>query len=197
MKQIGCAGVVVAALSAGCVPAGYTMRTMPGGYGGHGSMYGPTAGFGAAPSPIARWDNVMMLAVGTQVDVLMMDGGRAAGPVVAASRSSLRLRSAVGEVDLEAADVMRVDRVDGSGPRSAVREGAKGAAVGAGAVAVLGLLVGHVPPPRTFLAGGIIGAYEQTQLARNIGGSATIYVAAAVVPGARSAPQAAPRDVPR
>jgi hypothetical protein len=76
---------------------------------------------------------------------------------------------------------MRVDRLVAP-VTSAVQDGARGAALGAGVVGVLGLISGRVPPPRMFLAGGIIGAYQNVELTRLSGGASIIYLAPSVPP---------------
>ena len=119
-----------ALIATACVPAAYLGQQMPFGYPAAGASYGPAVRIQEAAPPVGRWDNVMMLAVATPVQVLRMDGGIATGRVVAADNSTLRLQVASGEVELAAAEVMRVDRLEGAG--SVVRDGAKGAAVGAG-----------------------------------------------------------------
>jgi hypothetical protein len=184
----------LAMMTVACVPAGYPRQRMPLGYAG-GAMYGPAARYQPAPLPIGRWDNVMMLGTGTSLQVLMMDGGIATGRMVAADSASLRLRVASGEVELASEEVMRIDRVDAAG--SAVRDGAKGAAFGAGFVGVLGLMTGHVPPARVFAAGGIAGAYHNAQLGAVARGASTIYLAPAVAPVPPAAAQWTPRGVPR
>ena len=182
-------------IAAGCVPAAFPGHQMAFGYPAAGAAYGPTVRLQEAAPPIGRWDNVMMLATGTSVQVLRMDGGVASGRVVAADSSMLRLRVASGEVELAAGEVMRVDRLEGAG--SVVRDAAKGAAVGAGAVGVLGLVAGQVPPARLFAAGGITGAYSNAELGISARGASTIYLAAAVAPRVPPAAQWAPKGVSR
>lgn len=177
--------IPVLALAAGCV---YPTRSLQGAYGRHRPMYPRAVGpqIDLAALPIGRWDNVMMSAVGTPLMALMMDGATASGPVVHATRDALRLRVAAGEVDLAAADIMRVDRLAGGG-RAVVKDGVRGAAFGAGVVGVLALIVGHVPPPRLFAAGAIVGAHQNIQLAGLPAGATTIYLAEAAVPSVTTA----------
>jgi hypothetical protein len=130
----------------------------------------------------------MMTAVGTRLFVLMMNGDTASGEIVAASDDNLRLHVAAGVVDLPASRVMRVDRMTTGG--DVVRNGARGAAFGAGVVGVLGLIAGHVPPARLFAAGGIIGADQNVQNSFAARG-ATIYLARGAMPS-HPAPQPAP-----
>ena len=184
-----------ALIATACVPAAYLGQQMPFGYPAAGASYGPAVRIQEAAPPVGRWDNVMMLAVATPVQVLRMDGGIATGRVVAADNSTLRLQVASGEVELAAAEVMRVDRLEGAG--SVVRDGAKGAAVGAGAVGVLGLVAGRVPPATLFAAGGIAGAYTNAELGISARGAATIYLAVTVAPRVVPAAQWRPKGVPR
>jgi hypothetical protein len=176
-------------LTAGCV---YPAQTLSGGYPGQRPMYPRAVGpqFDLASLPVGRWDNVMMTAVGTPLLVLLKDGTTASGDVISATSETLRLRVASGEVDLAAADVMRVDRLSGRA-RSLVKDGARGAAFGAGVVGVLGLIVGHVPPPRLVAAGAIVGAEQNAQLGSLARGSATtIYLAEGAIPAASARPAA-------
>jgi hypothetical protein len=184
----------VAMMMTACAPAMYPQQWAPPGYPSRGATYGPSARFQAPALPIGRWDNVMMLATGTSVQVLLRDGGLASGQVIAADSGQLRLRVASGEVDLESREVMRVDRVEG--PASVVSDGARGAAFGAGVVGVLGLITGHVPPPRLFAAGAIVGAYNNVEQTADRG-VATVYLAYGVAPGSPAAAQWTPRGVPR
>lgn len=173
-------------LTAGCM---YPVQSMSGAYPRQRPMYPRAAGpqVNLASLPVGRWDNVMMTAVGTPLLVLMMNGTTASGDVVSATSDTLRLRVASGEVDLAAAEVMRVDRLSG-GARSVVKDGARGAAFGAGVVGVLGLIVGHMPPPRLFAAGAIVGAEQNVQLGSLGRGAATIYLAEAAVPAPGASP---------
>lgn len=177
-------------LATACVPAAYPRQRMPFGYPGGPEMYGPSVRYRVAALPIGRWDNVMLLAAGTPVQVLTLSGGMASGDTVSADSARLRVRTASGEVEFAAGDVMRVDRLAGSS--SMVKDAAKGAAFGAGAVGVLGLLVGHVPPARVFAAGAIAGGYENAQLGSLGREAMTIYLSPAVAPGAAVGPQWTP-----
>ena len=170
------------ALAAACV---YPTRSLPAAYGRHHLVYPRSVGpqIDLATLPIGRWDHVMMSAVGTPLFVLMRTGATASGTVVSATSDGLRLRVASGDLDFAAGDVMRVDRLAG-GPRGVVKEGARGAAFGAGVVGVLGLITGHAPPPRLFAAGAIVGAHQNVQLAGLAAGATTIYLAQAAVPSA-------------
>ena len=154
-----------------------TTSGFAGQYGTHPRPYGPQLNW---PLPVGRWDNVMMTAVGTPLFVLMMNGDTASGEVVQTTRDNLRLHVAAGEVDLPASGIMRVDRVTTN--RSVVKDGARGAAYGAALVGVLGLIVGHVPPPRLFAAGGIIGANQNVQDSLASRGATIIYLARGIVP---------------
>jgi hypothetical protein len=178
--------IPVLAFTVGCA---YPTRSLPGAYGRQRPMYPRAVGpqIDVATLPVGRWDNVMMSAVGTPLMVLMMNGTTASGTIISATRDALRLRVAAGEVDLAAAEVMRVDRLAG-GPHGVVKDGVRGAAFGAGVVGVLGLLIGHVPPARLFAAGAIVGAHQNIQLAGLAPGATTIYLAEAAVPSETAAP---------
>ena len=177
--------IPVLALAAGCV---YPTRSLPGPYGRQRPEYPRALGpqIDLAALPIGRWDNVMMSAVGSPLMVLMVNGTTASGTVVSATSDGLRLRVASGEVDLAAAEVIRVDRLAG-GPRGVVKDGARGAAFGAGVLGVLGLIIGHVPPARLFAAGAIVGAHQNVQRGGLAAGATTIYLAEAAVPSAAAA----------
>jgi hypothetical protein len=180
-------------LTAGCA---YPVQSLTGAYAGQRPMYprAPGPQFNLASLPIGRWDNVMMTAVGTPLLVLMMNGTTATGEVVAATNDTLRFRVASGEVTFAAADVMRVDRLSG-GAGSAVKDGARGAAFGAGVVGVLALIAGQAPPARVFAAGAIIGAEQSVEFGSLARGATTIYLAESAVPAAVAPPAA--RVAPR
>jgi len=180
-------------LTAGCA---YPVQSLPGAYVGQRPNYprAPGPQVNLASLPIGRWDNVMMTAVGTPLLVLMLNGTTATGEVVAATNDTLRLRVASGEVTFAAADVMRVDRLAG-GTRSAVKDGARGAAFGAGVVGVLALIAGQAPPARVFAAGAIIGAEQNVEFGSLARGATTIYLAEGAVPAAVAPPAA--RVAPR
>lgn len=121
---------------------------------------------------IGRWDNVMMLPAGSRVHVLLLDGGRAEGDMRSASINALNLTVASGDVEIPSEKVARVDRITGS---DRVRRGLSGAAHGAGAVGLIGLLAGRVPPSRVFAAGAILGGDAGVHSVP--AGNETIYVA--------------------
>lgn len=194
MKKLLLLVVVLGALSTACAPGMYSGGMMPGPYVSR-PMYQPRPP--VAESPVGRWDNVMMLAIGTPMKVLTIDGAVATGNFVAATNTTLRFTSWSGEVALASADVMRVDRLPGLPSAGLVRQGAKGAMVGAGAVGILGLLVGHAPPPRVFLAGGLLGAYHQAESASMAAGPGTVYLAESVAPRGTPVAQLTPRSEPR
>ena len=153
--------VALAALNAACA-APFTV---------HGRPYGSVAPRTPPPDVTGRWDNVMMLAPGSHVVVLLMDGARAEGTVTAASATGLTVLVAAGPTELAAERVARVDRVS-----SRTQSGLSGALHGLGAVGVAGLLGGRVPPARLFAAAGVIGAEAGIHAAPG-GGVETIYVA--------------------
>jgi hypothetical protein len=163
----------------------------------------------AAPSPVGRWDNVMMLEPGTPIRVLRMDGFRADGRFHSASPTVLRVEAGGALADVAHADVARVDRLAHFGA-DAKGEMARGAAVGMGAVGVLGLLAGRVPPPRLWAAGAITGGYYGAQAQMYAAGPGTIYLApmpgcdgmrqgaagCGAVPGSAATPPAGPPSGP-
>jgi hypothetical protein len=71
-----------------------------------------------------------------------------------------------------------------------VKDGARGAAFGTGVVGVLGLIAGHVPPPRLFAAGAIIGAQQNIEIAGLERVVSTIYLAEAAAPAVVAAASA-------
>lgn len=142
-------------------------------YGPHAYRYASRQAPSPEPPPVGRWDNVMMLAAGTPVHVLTMDAGLTAGRMIRATGSVLHLETSSAEMRIDAADVIRVDRLP---TMNGVRAGLRGAATGAGFVGVLGLLAGEAPPARTFAAGAITGAYTDVQLHRASPGRVTIYL---------------------
>ncbi len=184
MKRVSCL-VLVAVAATGCVAPVYPGA---GGLGSYGRRaYGPAIEV-ARETPVGRWDSVMMLAPGTPVRVLMADGLVATGAFVSATLSTLRI-DAAAETALVAADVLRVDRLAGLPSSARVRQGVSGVVTGAGMVAVLGLLTGHVPPARTFAAGAIIGGYAQSQASALVPGPGTIYLAPGISPRRESGPR--------
>ena len=185
--------VPIIGLTTGCA---FPVQSLSGAYPRQRPMYPRVAGpqFNLALLPVGRWDNVMMSAIGTPLLVLMKNGTMASGDVVSATSDTLRLRVASGEVDLAATEVMRVDRLSG-GARSAVKDGARGAALGAGVVAVMALIAGQVPPARLFAAGAIIGAEQNVEFGTLARGATTIYLAEGAVPAAVAPPAA--RVAPR
>ena len=146
------------------------------------AVYGPSVGMGTA-TPVGRWDNVMMLPHGTSIDVLTADGQRTTATFVTATNTVLRVESDAGDAEIPAETVVRIDRWYGgaAGPKSVARDAAKGAAVGAGAMGVLGLLIGVAPPPRVVAAGAIAGAYSYAESGRSMRTSVIVYLAPGVV----------------
>jgi hypothetical protein len=156
---------------------------------------GPALSYPLPALPIGRWDNVMMLAAGTPVQVLLMDGRIATGLVRGADSASLTLKVASGDIELASARVMRVDRL--AAPQSAVKDGARGAAFGAGVVGVLGLIAGKVPPARLFAAGGIVGAYNNVEVGAATRRNAVVYLAPQAAPNVPAAAQSGQRIAAR
>jgi hypothetical protein len=115
----------------------------------------------------------MMLPPRARVDVLLMDGGRAEGDLLAATAGALRLAVAAGEIEIAVEKVARVDRTATS---DGVRRGLRGALHGAGGIGVLALLTGRNLPARQYAAGAILGA-EAGIHSPTPPGSRTVYVA--------------------
>lgn len=176
--------LAAAAATTACVPmyGAQAIHGAPGANPYHPAVYGPSIPVGAAAPSVGRWDNVMMLAYGASLDVLTADGRRISAEFVAATIMLVRVQAASGEIEIPAQGIIRIDRWYGGpeGARSVARDAARGAAVGAGAIGVLGLLVGHMPPAHTFAAGAIAGGYDSAQAGRAVRRSITIYLAPSV-----------------
>ena len=174
-----------AALTTACVPM-YgvpSMHAIPAAYPYRGpAAYGPSVAAAPAALPVGRWDNVMMLPSGAPIEVLTTDGRRTSAGFVSATNSDVRVQSASGELTIPAVSVMRIDRWLGGpeGAQSVARDAARGAAVGAGAIGVMGLVVGRMPPVRTFAAGAVVGGYDNAQAGRALRRSIIIYLARSV-----------------
>ena len=166
--------VCAATLTSACATAGYMLPLSA--HRGHAAPP-PLAYAPPPPSPVGRWDNVMLLPVATPVLALMTDGRQVGGNLIAANHAALRVRTVSGDVELPAADVMRVDRMPPPASRDYLEQGARGAAAGAAVVGVLGLIAGQLPPARLFAAGAIIGASGSVQAAAAGRGPATVYLA--------------------
>jgi hypothetical protein len=112
------------------------------------------------PSLMARgrWDNVMRLPAGAVVDVLTKDGLAYVGNLSGADGYRIRVLSNGIEEGIARADVMRVDLVDlpGSEFGAVAKRTVGGAALGVGAAALIGAVVGGPlwPPPAAMLRGG-------------------------------------------
>jgi hypothetical protein len=174
-------------LTAGCVPVFGPAATpmMPYAY-RPPAAYGPSVALSPSVAPIGRWDNVMMLPAGAALEVLRTDGTKTSAAFVTATSAAVRVQPDGGsEIEIPAALVLRIDRWLGGpeGAQSVARDAAKGALVGAGAIGVVGLLVGHMPPAHTFGAGAAGGAYQNAELGRAARRSVIVYLAA--VSGAR------------
>ena len=166
--------LIPALLTSGCASALYTAAVLSPRMGHASHRYGGHTPV-AEPSPVGRWDNVMMLDIGTPLKVLTMDGTVITGSFIAANNKTLRLDTP-SEGTLAMKDVMRVDRL-GAPVGTVVKGGAKGAALGAGVVGVTGLLLGVAPPPRVFAGGALIGSYMGATDAAGAPRRGTIYVA--------------------
>lgn len=171
MKRLIACVFPVLVVSAACAPAGRLVRSTPGSPIRHAHVRPDTA------SPIGRWDNVMVLPIAAPVWVLTTDGRQTGGEFVSATSETLRIRADAGEMDLAAADVMRVDQLPGSAWLELAAEGGRGAARGVVFVGLLGLAVGAMPPPRMFATGAFGGAASAMDKAAMARGVVTIYVA--------------------
>jgi hypothetical protein len=161
------AGVLLAGIAAsGCTPVV--------------SRYGPSYRYplrAPAPLPLAdtysnprgRWDQVMLLPAGSTIAVLTMDGVRA-GKLSRADGYGVQVFVNGTEEEISRPDVMRVDLVDlpGSEAAAVAKRTVGGAALGVGAAALFGAVVGGSawPPPGALLragaaAGGVIGAESE------------------------------------
>lgn len=168
--------LAAAVLTTGCVPSMYAAGALA------RTRHRPVPrGEASLPSPVGRWDNVMMLEAGTPLRVLTMDGDVATGHFVSANIGTMTVATGNREVIVGAGHVMRIDREAGSGKGSLRREAFKGAALGAGAAGVAGLLFGVTPPPRVIAAAGVIGAYQQGTVTAVMPGPGTVYLAPSVV----------------
>jgi hypothetical protein len=162
--------------AAACVPV----------YGG----YVPPTGYPAPPAravyqpqpglprgPIGRWDNVMMLAAGSPIAVVTNEGRLTLGNVMAATNTFLRLVSRDGELEIPRERVVRVDLMHG-GRSTIARDALAGGALGVGAVGLMGLAGGRMPPARLFAAAAIFAGYESAQWGRQVDArsSLTIYL---------------------
>jgi hypothetical protein len=161
-----------------CAPLPYAMGRYPGPHARvHPYPYRPAPAEAPAASVVGRWDNVMLLPVGTPVQVLTFDGRKPEGQLTWADAATLRLQTASGEYAVAVEDVMRVDRLPLPASRDYGKAAARGAAAGAGVVGVLGLLVGQMPPARVFAAGAVMGAGATVQDASYLRGPVMIYLA--------------------
>ncbi len=174
MKKVLSLALPMCVLLSGCVAARPLTSSQPSvrGYGGL--------------SPIGRWDVVMTLEPGHDVEVLMPDGALVKGAVVGVTFSNLRVRADACDLDLPATDVMRVDSVAAPGPWP-LRNGAVDAAWGVGFVALFGLVFGRMPPATAFVGGAALAANQSIQYGRLPRHPVTIYVSPAMVPRARPA----------
>ena len=112
-----------------------------------------------AMPPIGRWDNVMRLPAASTVDVLTVDGVPTVGSIVSATAQSVTLRSGGVDVRVDRREIVRVDLVDlaGSEVAEVAKSTARGAALGAAAVTVVGAVIGGQawPPPGVLVRAGV------------------------------------------
>ena len=147
--------VSVTLLSAGCSPMLYSGYTRP----SLAAPYNPSGAMG--PLPIGRWDNVMRLAHGSTIDVLTPDGKPNVGLIQMATAGTVTILVDGHAIEIDRARVIRVDLVDlpGSEVQAIARSGARGAFLGAGAMALVGFVVGGPawPPPGALIRAGVAG----------------------------------------
>jgi hypothetical protein len=145
-------------LAAGCSPLMYPGLLPP------ARAFAPPAAM--APLPFGRWDSVMRLPAGSTIDVLTMDGRATVGAIAGADGTEVTVEGDGGPVRIQRADIVRIDLVDlaGSEVKAIAGQTAKGAAIGAGAAALVGAVVGGGlwPPPAELVrlgvaAGGVAG----------------------------------------
>jgi hypothetical protein len=161
-----------AVLTAGCSPLMYNgasgmYRPIPPPYYGHPQ---------SEVVPTGRWDNVMRLPRTSTIDVLTKDGAATVGLIMSSDVQTVHLHANGAEVAIARADIIRVDLVNlaGSDSRAVVRKAARGALLGAGAVALVTGVIGSQswPPPgqamRAGIAMGAVGA-GQAELTRRAG----------------------------
>ena len=168
--------------AAGCVPV-YGSYAGPVGYPPppYRAPYTPAPSANAAP--VGRWSNVMLLPPGADSAVVTDEGQLTLGTFMTATNAFVRLASKVGEVEIPANAVTRIDWTRG-GRNTTARDALAGGALGAGAVGLMGLAGGRMPPGRLFAAGAIFAAYESAQFGRqlNAQSTVTIYIAPAEQP---------------
>jgi hypothetical protein len=152
-------------IGAAMLTTGCSQLLYPGAYGP--GRYGPgmAAPYGAlrpAPlveaTPTGRWDNVMRLPRTSTIDVLTTDGVATVGAITGADVGHVRLLVQGTDVTISRRDIIRVDLVDvaGSDAAAVVKQGAKGALVGAAIATVASAVIGGRawPPPGPLLRGG-------------------------------------------
>jgi hypothetical protein len=147
--------VSVTLLSAGCSPMLYSGYTRP----PVTAPFGPPAAMG--PLPIGRWDNVMRLPHGSTIDVLTPDGTPNVGLIQMATATTVTVQVDGHDVEIDRVRIIRVDLVDlpGSEAQAVARSGARGALLGAGAMALVGFVIGGSawPPPGALIRAGVAG----------------------------------------
>jgi hypothetical protein len=174
--------IPLALSSAACVPV-YGSYAPPAGYPPpYRSPYQPAPSNN--PGPVGRWSNVMMLPPGAEIAVVSDDGRLTLGNFMAATNAFVRLAARSGEVEIPANAVTRVDWTRGGGNTMA-RDALAGGAFGVGAVGLMGLAGGRMPPARLFAAGAIFAAYESAQWGRQLKARSTVTVYLAPPPAIR------------
>lgn len=168
--------------AADCVPV-YGSYAGPAGYQPPSYRAPYTPAPSASAAPVGRWSNVMLLPRGAEIAVVTDEGQLTLGSFMTATNAFVRLASKAGEVEIPAHAVTRIDWTRG-GRNTMARDAVAGGAFGAGAVGLMGLAGGRMPPGRLVAAGAIFAAYESAQLGRqlNAQSTVTIYLAPAAPP---------------
>jgi len=150
----------------------------------YGGAYGRYPMMRPAPMPmpavdpymaaLGRWDSVMRLPRGSVIDVLEMNGTAHVGKITRVDGYSVGVMVNASEREIPRAEIVRVDLVDlpGSEVGAAAKGAGLGAALGVGAMALVGAVIGGSawPPPGAMLRagaaiGGVAGA-ESSLIAR-------------------------------
>ena len=148
----------------------------------HGGAYGRYPMMRPAPMPaidpyaaaLGRWDSVMRLPIESVIDVLEMNGTAHVGKITRVDGYSVGVMVNGNEREIPRAEILRVDLLDlpGSEVGAAAKRAGLGAALGVGAMALVGAVIGGSawPPPAAMLRagaaiGGVAGA-ESSLIAR-------------------------------
>ena len=136
----------------------------------HGGAYGRYPMMRPAPMPaidpyaaaLGQWDSVLRLPIESVIDVLEMNGTAHVGKITRVDGYSVGVMVNGNEREIPRAEILRVDLLDlpGSEVGAAAKRAGLGAALGVGAIALVGAVIGGSawPPPGAMLrAGAAIG----------------------------------------